>query len=138
MSTLFAIALLASGQNSTITGTLAGQIVMEGFLKLSIPNWMRRLVTRSLGHSCFTMSCYFRGNESKIEQLLVFSQVFLSIALPFSLIPLQLATSNEKLMGPFKNKKWVNICAWGLIIILSFLNIYLIIKPLKNYKNLTI
>ena len=104
MSTLFAIALLASGQNSTITGTLAGQIVMEGFLKLSIPNWMRRLVTRSLVIPVLLCLVIFRGNESKMEQLLVFSQVFLSIALPFSLIPLQLATSNEKLMGPFKNK----------------------------------
>ena len=132
MSTLFAIALLASGQNSTITGTLAGQIVMEGFLKLSIPNWMRRLVTRSLVIPVLLCLVIFRGNESKMEQLLVFSQVFLSIALPFSLIPLQLATSNEKLMGPFKNKKWVNICAWGLIIILSFLNIYLIIETFKE------
>lgn len=133
MSTLFAIALLASGQNSTITGTLAGQIVMEGFLKLSIPNWMRRLVTRSLAViPVLICLVIFRGNESKMEQLLVFSQVFLSIALPFSLIPLQLATSNEKLMGPFKNKKWVNICAWGLIIILSFLNIYLIIETFKE------
>ena len=132
MSTLFAIALLASGQNSTITGTLAGQIVMEGFLKLSIPNWMRRLVTRSLAVIPVLLCLViFRGNESKMEQLLVFSQVFLSIALPFSL-PLQLATSNEKLMGPFKNKKWVNICAWGLIIILSFLNIYLIIETFKE------
>ena len=132
MSTLFAIALLASGQNSTITGTLAGQIVMEGFLKLSIPNWMRRLVTRSLAVIPVLLCLViFRGNESKMEQLLVFSQVFLSIALPFS-IPLQLATSNEKLMGPFKNKKWVNICAWGLIIILSFLNIYLIIETFKE------
>ena len=105
MSTLFAIALLASGQNSTITGTLAGQIVMEGFLKLSIPNWMRRLVTRSLAVIPVLLCLViFRGNESKMEQLLVFSQVFLSIALPFSLIPLQLATSNEKLMGPFKIK----------------------------------
>lgn len=133
MSTLFAIALLASGQNSTITGTLAGQIVMEGFLKLSIPNWMRRLVTRSLAViPVLICLVIFRGNESKMEQLLVFSQVFLSIALPFSLIPLQLATNNEKLMGPFKNKKWVNICAWGLIIILSFLNIYLIIETFKE------
>lgn len=133
MSTLFAIALLASGQNSTITGTLAGQIVMEGFLKLSIPNWMRRLVTRSLAViPVLICLVIFQGNESKMEQLLVFSQVFLSIALPFSLIPLELATSNEKLMGPFKNKKWVNICAWGLIIILSFLNIYLIIETFKE------
>ena len=100
---------------------------------------MRRLITRSLAViPVLVCLIIFRGNESKMEQLLVFSQVFLSIALPFSLIPLQLATSNEKLMGPFKNKKWVNICAWGLIIILSFLNIYLIIETFKNYKNLTI
>lgn len=133
MSTLFAVALLASGQNSTITGTLAGQIVMEGFLKLSIPNWMRRLITRSLAViPVLVCLIIFRGNESKMEQLLVFSQVFLSIALPFSLIPLQLATSNKTLMGPFQNKKWVNICAWSLIIILSFLNIYLIIETFKE------
>ena len=107
---------------------------MEGFLKLSIPNWMRRLVTRSLAVIPVLLCLViFRGNESKMEQLQVFSQVFLSIALPF-IIPLQLATSNEKLMGPFKNKKWVNICAWGLIIILSFLNIYLIIETLKIIK----
>ena len=88
MSTLFAVALLASGQNSTITGTLAGQIVMEGFLKLSIPNWLRRLITRSLAViPVIICLIVFKGNTEKIEQLLVFSQVFLSIALPFSLIP---------------------------------------------------
>ena len=68
-------------------------------------------------HPCFSMSYIFRGNESKMEQLLVFSQVFLSIALPFSLIPLQLATSNKTLMGPFQNKNGVNICAWSFIIL---------------------
>lgn len=105
MSTLFAVALLASGQNSTITGTLAGQIVMEGFLRLRIPNWLRRLITRSLAViPVIICLIIFNGNAAKIEQLLVFSQVFLSIALPFSLIPLQLATSNKKLMGPFINK----------------------------------
>ena len=97
MSTLFAVALLASGQNSTITGTLAGQIVMEGFLRLSIPNWLRRLITRALAViPVIICLIIFKGNSEKIEQLLVFSQVFLSIALPFSLIPLQLATSNKK------------------------------------------
>ena len=96
MSTLFAIALLASGQNSTITGTLSGQIVMEGFLRLSIPNWLRRLITRGLAViPVIICLIVFKGNENKMEQLLVLSQVFLSIALPFSLIPLQLATSNK-------------------------------------------
>lgn len=133
MSTLFAIALLASGQNSTITGTLAGQIVMEGFLRLRIPNWLRRLITRSLAViPVIICLIIFNGNAEKIEQLLVFSQVFLSIALPFTLIPLQLATSNKKLMGPFINKTWINIISWSLIIILSILNVYLIIQTFQE------
>ncbi|WP_287176028.1 Nramp family divalent metal transporter [Staphylococcus sp.] len=133
MSTLFAVALLASGQNSTITGTLAGQIVMEGFLHLSIPNWLRRLITRALAViPVIICLIIFKGNSEKIEQLLVFSQVFLSIALPFSLIPLQLATSNKKLMGPFINKTWVNIISWTLIVILSGLNVYLIIQTFQE------
>ncbi|PTF13403.1 Nramp family divalent metal transporter [Staphylococcus devriesei] len=134
MSTLFAVALLASGQNSTITGTLAGQIVMEGFLKLSIPNWMRRLITRGLAViPVLVCLVIFHGNEAKIEQLLVFSQVFLSIALPFSLIPLQLATSNKHIMGPFYNKTWINVCSWSLIVILSLLNIYLIVETFEEF-----
>ncbi|MBO0378855.1 Nramp family divalent metal transporter [Staphylococcus warneri] len=133
MSTLFAVALLASGQNSTITGTLAGQIVMEGFLRLRLPNWLRRLITRSLAViPVIICLIIFNGNAAKIEQLLVFSQVFLSIALPFSLIPLQLTTSNKKLMGPFINKTWVNIISWSLIIILSILNVYLIIQTFQE------
>ena len=133
MSTLFAVAVLASGQNSTITGTLAGQIVMEGFLRLRIPNWLRRLITRSLAViPVIICLIIFNGNAEKIEQLLVFSQVFLSIALPFTLIPLQLATSNKKLMGPFINKTWINIISWSLIIILSILNVYLIIQTFQE------
>lgn len=133
MSTLFAVALLASGQNSTITGTLAGQIVMEGFLRLRIPNWLRRLITRSLAViPVIICLIIFNGNAEKIEQLLVFSQVFLSIALPFTLIPLQLATSNKKLMGPFINKTWITIISWSLIIILSILNVYLIIQTFQE------
>lgn len=133
MSTLFAVALLASGQNSTITGTLAGQIVMEGFLRLRIPNWLRRLITRSLAViPVIICLIIFNGNAEKIEQLLVFSQVFLSIALPFTLIPLQLATSNKKLMGSFINKTWINIISWSLIIILSILNVYLIIQTFQE------
>ncbi|HDK7438505.1 TPA: Nramp family divalent metal transporter [Staphylococcus aureus] len=135
MSTLFAVALLASGQNSTITGTLAGQIVMEGFLRLHIPNWLRRLITRSLAViPVIVCLIIFRGNAAKIEQLLVFSQVFLSIALPFCLIPLQLATSNKDLMGPFYNKTWVNIISWTLIIILSILNVYLIVQTFQELQ----
>lgn len=133
MSTLFAIALLASGQNSTITGTMAGQIVMEGFINLKIPNWLRRLITRVIVILPIILCLLiFHGNEAKMEQLLVFSQVFLSLALPFSLIPLQLATNDYRLMGPFKNKSWVNAISWILIIILSILNIYLIIQTFQD------
>ncbi|MGW7975567.1 divalent metal cation transporter [Staphylococcus xylosus] len=133
MSTLFAIALLASGQNSTITGTMAGQIVMEGFINLKIPNWLRRLITRSIAILPIILCLIiFKGNEAKMEQLLVFSQVFLSLALPFSLIPLQLSTNDYSLMGQFKNKSWVNIISWILIIILSLLNIYLIIQTFQE------
>ncbi|CAM3041365.1 Nramp family divalent metal transporter [Staphylococcus argensis] len=133
MSTLFAVALLASGQNSTITGTIAGQIVMEGFIHLRLPNWARRLITRGLAILPIILCLIiYKGSESKMEELLVFSQVFLSIALPFSLIPLQLATNNSKMMGRFKNKMWVNIISWALIIILSILNIYLIIETFQE------
>ncbi|MBH4862489.1 Nramp family divalent metal transporter [Staphylococcus aureus] len=127
--------LLVLGQNSTITGTLAGQIVMEGFLRLHIPNWLRRLITRSLAViPVIVCLIIFKGNAAKIEQLLVFSQVFLSIALPFCLIPLQLATSNKDLMGPFYNKTWVNIISWTLIIILSILNVYLIVQTFQELQ----
>ncbi len=133
MSTLFAVALLASGQNSTITGTMAGQIVMEGFINLKIPNWLRRLITRAIAIlPIIVCLIIFKGNEAKMEQLLVFSQVFLSLALPFSLIPLQLSTNDYSLMGQFKNKTWVNIISWFLIIILSLLNIYLIIQTFQE------
>lgn len=133
MSTLFAIALLASGQNSTITGTMAGQIVMEGFINLKIPNWLRRLITRLIAILPIIICLIvFNSNEAKMEQLLVFSQVFLSLALPFSLIPLQLSTNDKRLMGQFKNKLWVNIISWCLIIILSILNIYLIIQTFQE------
>ncbi|GEQ04813.1 Nramp family divalent metal transporter [Staphylococcus gallinarum] len=133
MSTLFAVALLASGQNSTITGTMAGQIVMEGFINLKIPNWLRRLITRLLAILPIIFCLIiFNSNEAKMEQLLVFSQVFLSIALPFSLIPLQLATNNYGLMGQFKNKTWINVISWILITILSILNIYLIVQTFQE------
>ncbi|MCY1609461.1 Nramp family divalent metal transporter [Staphylococcus pettenkoferi] len=133
MSTLFAVALLASGQNSTITGTIAGQIVMEGFIHLRLPNWARRLITRGLAILPIILCLIiYKSSESKMEELLVFSQVFLSIALPFSLIPLQLATNNSKMMGRFKNKMWVNVISWALIIILSILNIYLIIETFQE------
>lgn len=135
MSTLFAIALLASGQNSTITGTLSGQIVMEGFLNIKIPQWARRLITRMIAVIPVFLCLWLYGSSAtKIEDLLIFTQVFLSLALPFSIIPLTLATSNKKIMGEaFVNKTWVNVIAWLLTVILSILNMYLIVETVKEF-----
>lgn len=135
MSTLFAIALLASGQNSTITGTLSGQIVMEGFLNIKLKPWVRRLVTRVIAViPVFICLWLYGSSESKIEDMLIFTQVFLSLALPFSIIPLIMATNNPKIMGEqFTNKTWINIISWILAVVLSILNIYLIIETIQEF-----
>lgn len=100
LSVLFAVALLASGQNSTITGTLTGQVVMEGFIHMKIPTWARRLITRGLSViPVLLCTIYFGGNEQALDDLLIYSQVFLSIALPVSMIPLVLFTSSKKSWG---------------------------------------
>lgn len=129
LSMLFAVALLSSGQSSTITGTLSGQIIMEGFIRLRIPLWAQRLVTRLLSVTpVLIFAIYYHGNEAKIESLLTFSQVFLSIALPFAVIPLVMFTSNKKLMGEFVNHKWVKYVSWVITAVLIILNVYLIIQ----------
>ncbi|MEB7424743.1 Nramp family divalent metal transporter [Mammaliicoccus sciuri] len=135
MSTLFAIALLASGQNSTITGTLSGQIVMEGFLKIKLKPWVRRIITRVIAVIPVFLCLWLYGlSDTKIEDLLIFTQVFLSLALPFSIIPLIMATSNPKIMGKqFVNKRWVNIISWILAEVLSVLNIYLIVETISEF-----
>ncbi|KAF0367072.1 Mn(2+) uptake NRAMP transporter MntH [Pediococcus acidilactici] len=131
LSMLFAVALLASGQSSTITGTLSGQIIMEGFIRLRVPLWVQRLVTRLLSVApVLIFAIYYHGDEAKIENLLTFSQVFLSVALPFAVIPLVMYTSSKKLMGEFANRQWVKWCAWIATIILILLNIYLILQTL--------
>ena len=128
LSTLFAIALLASGQNSTITGTLTGQIVMEGFLKLHLPQWVIRLVTRLAALAPVMIAAVLYGSqESVLDQLIVYSQVFLSIALPFSIFPLVYFTSNRKIMGKFVNAKWNTILGYLVAIVLTLLNLKLII-----------
>jgi manganese transport protein len=105
-STLFAVALLASGQNSTITATLAGQIVMEGFLRIRLPAWMRRLVTRMLAIiPAVTVAALY--GESGTAKLLVLSQVILSLQLPFAVIPLVRFTSDKEKMGPFASPRWL-------------------------------
>jgi len=106
LSTLFALALLASGQNSTITGTLTGQIVMEGFLHLKLPQWIIRIGTRIFALlPVIIVAVLFGHQEKTLDQLLVYSQVFLSIALPFSIFPLIYLTSKKSLMGEFTNAK---------------------------------
>src|SRR6266536_4869370 len=110
-STLFACALLASGQNSTLTGTLAGQIVMEGFLHIRLRPWLRRLITRSLAiiPAVFVIGIY---GEGKVTSLLILSQVVLSFQLPFAVIPLVQFTSDRRRMGAFANSRFTAILAW--------------------------
>ena len=106
LSTLFAVALLASGQNSTITGTLTGQIVMEGFLHMKLPQWIIRLVTRLFALlPVIVVAMLFGSQEKTLDQLLVYSQVFLSVALPFSIFPLIYFTSKKSLMGEFHQRQ---------------------------------
>lgn len=131
LSMLFALALLSSGQSSTITGTLAGQIIMEGFINLKMPLWAQRLITRLLSVTpVIIFAIIYHGNEAKIEDLLTFSQVFLSIALPFAMIPLVIFTSSKKLMGEFANRTWSKVLGWIIAVILIILNIYLILNTL--------
>ena len=129
LSTLFAVALLSSGQNSTITGTLSGQIVMEGFINLKVPTWARRLITRGLSVvPVLIAAIYYHGREGGLDILMIRSQVFLSIALPVSMIPLVYFTSSEQIMGKrFKNKRIISGLGWLATIVLTILNIKLII-----------
>lgn len=129
LSMLFAVALLSSGQSSTITGTLSGQIIMEGFIRLKMPLWAQRLITRGISVApVLAFAIYYHGDEAKIENLLTFSQVFLSIALPFAVVPLVIFTSSKKLMKEFANGPWVKYSAWTATIVLIVLNIYLILQ----------
>lgn len=130
LSTLFAIALLASGQNSTITGTLTGQIIMEGYIHLKMPLWARRLVTRLLSVLPVLICVSLTAKDSALQQhfalnmLMEHSQVFLAFALPFSIFPLLIMTDNKAEMGEFKNKLIWQILGWGCGLILTFLNLY--------------
>lgn len=127
LSTLFAVALLASGQNSTITGTLTGEIVMQGLLHLRLPQWLIRLVTRLLALTPVILAAIFWGSQERtLDQLIVYSQVFLSIALPFSIFPLVYFTSSPKIMGEFANAKWNSILGYLVAICLTVLNIKLV------------
>jgi manganese transport protein len=121
-SAVFAIALLASGQNSTITGTLAGQIVMEGFLNIRIRPWLRRLITRMIA-IIPAVICSALYGDSGTGKLLVFSQVLLSLQLPFAVIPLLMFTGERKKMGQFTPAWWVMTLAWITASIIVVLNV---------------
>src|SRR5699024_9960498 len=132
LSTLFAVALLASGQNSTITGTLTGEVIMTGFLHLKVPMWLRRVITRGLALiPVVAFTLIYGGDEGKLDQLLVYSQVFLSVALPFAMAPLIAFTSSKKVMGEdFANSKWMTWLAWIVFVVLTGLNIQLVFQIL--------
>ncbi len=124
-STLFAVALLASGQNSTLTGTLAGQIVMEGFLRLRLPPVLRRLITRLIAIIPAVIVTALLG-ENGTAQLLILSQVILSMQLSFAVIPLVMFTSDKAKMGEFVNPRWIKIGGWVLGIVIAALNAFLL------------
>ncbi len=124
-STLFAVALLASGQNSTITGTISGQIVMEGFINLRITPWLRRLITRLLAVIPAFIVTWIAGSKGTGE-LLLWSQVILSLALPFAVVPLVKFTSDEEKMGEFVNSLPIKTLAWTSTVVIIILNVFLI------------
>jgi manganese transport protein len=126
-STLFAIALLASGQNSSITGTLAGQVVMEGFIHIRLSPWLRRMITRSLAIIPTIIVVAFMG-ERGTEKLLILSQVILSFQLSFAVVPLVLFTGDRKRMGEFVNARWLQALAWTTAVVIAGLNVWLLVE----------
>jgi len=124
-SVLFGVALLAAGQSSTFTGTIAGQVLMEGFLDLKMPCWQRRLITRGLALLPALGGVLWLG-EAGVGQLLVASQVVLSFQLPFAIWPLIRFTSDRALMGPFANGPWLKVSAWTLFVLIGAANLWLV------------
>jgi manganese transport protein len=129
-STIFAVALLASGQNSSITGTLAGQVVMEGFIHITLAPWLRRLITRSLAIIPTIIVVAFTG-ERGTEKLLLLSQVILSLQLSFAVIPLVLFTGNRKKMGEFVNAPWLQALSWFVAALIAGLNAWFLVMMLR-------
>jgi manganese transport protein len=122
---LFALALLASGQSATLTGTLAGQVVLEGFLKLKVPLWKQRVITRLLAMVPALCGILWLG-DAAVGDLLVFSQVVLSVQLPFAVYPLIRFTSNKTLMGDFAISRPVAVMAWFIFLLISAANLWLV------------
>jgi manganese transport protein len=131
-STLFAVALLASGQNSTITGTLAGQIVMEGFLNIRLPAWLRRLITRLIAIVPAVIVTALYG-EHGAGGLLILSQVILSLQLSFAVVPLVYFTSQKRKMGQFVNSRPLATVAWLVAIVIMGLNAWLLIGTFRQW-----
>lgn len=134
-STIFGLALLASGQSSTLTATLAGQIVMEGFLQLRLPAWLRRLVTRLIAIVPALIAIIFFGEKST-GSLLVFSQVILSLQLSFAVIPLVMFTSDRQLMGDFVNPQWLKILSGLVVVVIVGLNVWLLLQTFLGWSSL--
>ncbi|KRK73932.1 Nramp family divalent metal transporter [Lacticaseibacillus nasuensis] len=140
LSALFAIALLASGQNSTITGTLTGQVIMEGFIHMRMPLWARRLVTRLISVVPVLICVWLTRNLPAVDEhealntLMNNSQVFLAFALPFSMLPLLMLTDSAAEMGArFRNSGWVRGCGWVAVIGLTFLNLLNLPAAFANF-----
>lgn len=131
-SILFAVALLASGQNSTITGTLAGQIVMEGFLNIRLPAWLRRLITRLIAIVPAVIVTAISG-ERGTGQLLILSQVILSMQLSFAVVPLVIFTSEKAKMGVFVNPRWLKVLAWSVAGVIGSLNAWLLVETFREW-----
>jgi manganese transport protein len=129
-STLFAVALLASGQSSTITGTLAGQVVMEGFMHWRIKPWVRRLITRTLAILPAVLIIGLRG-DSSVTDLLTLSQVVLALQLPFAMFPLLHFTSSSKRMGAWRNRQFLLVASWASAILITAMDIYGLPDSLK-------
>ena len=131
-SGLFAVALLASGQSSTLTGTYAGQIVMEGFLSLRLQPWMRRLITRTIAVIPAVIAVYLRGDGATL-QLLILSQVIISMQLPFAVIPLIRFTSDRRRMGEFANRGWLKLVSWAVAALILTLNFWLVLDATSSW-----
>ena len=129
-STLFAVALLASGQNSTITGTLAGQVVMEGFIDIKLKPWLRRLITRTLAIVPTVIITILYG-ASGTGKLIILSQVILSLQLSFAVFPLVAFTSDRRRMGEFVNARWLKYLSYCVAVLIAALNVWLLVQTFR-------
>jgi manganese transport protein len=129
---LFGVALLCSGQSSTLTGTMAGQIVMEGFLNFRVRPWLRRLITRTAAIIPAALTVYFAGDGGTYK-LLLLSQVILNMQLPFAVIPLIQFTNSRERMGNFANRLWVQILAWTAAAVILILDIWLVVLNIGDW-----